>query len=111
MATDRTPADDQSGTRVLVAFATKMGATAGIAAMIAEGLSSLAAALQSRIVQLFQSGPRTWMAPPLLPKDARPPKRKRPHGAEHAGPTRSHPMEQPRAGREPAQTHCKLTTR
>jgi hypothetical protein len=31
MATDRTPVDDQSGTRVLVAFATKMGATAGIA--------------------------------------------------------------------------------
>jgi hypothetical protein len=57
MATDRTPADDQSGTLVLVAFATKMGATAGIAAMIAEELSSLAAALQSRTVQLFQSGP------------------------------------------------------
>ena len=38
MATDHTPAEDQGGTRVLIAFATKMGATAGIAATIAEEL-------------------------------------------------------------------------
>lgn len=38
MATDRTPAEDQGGTRVLIAFATKSGATAGIAETIAEEL-------------------------------------------------------------------------
>jgi menaquinone-dependent protoporphyrinogen oxidase len=38
MATDHTPAENQGGPRVLIAFATKMGATAGIAATIAEEL-------------------------------------------------------------------------